>query len=138
MTARKPPGVGWESWVETQIREAQERGEFDNLAGAGKPIPGINDPPDELWWVKQLLEREKLSITPPTLAVKKAREDLLDGIGALRSEAAVRKAVGELNARIGEINAKPTSGPPSSSMPLDVDRVVEIWAQRRALESPPQ
>ncbi len=28
-----------ESSVERQIREAQERGEFDNLPGAGKPLP---------------------------------------------------------------------------------------------------
>jgi len=28
----------WESWVDQQIREAQERGEFDNLPGTGKPL----------------------------------------------------------------------------------------------------
>ena len=29
----------WESAVEKQIREAQERGAFDNLPGKGKPLP---------------------------------------------------------------------------------------------------
>jgi len=28
----------WEKWVDQQIREAQERGAFDNLPGRGKPI----------------------------------------------------------------------------------------------------
>ena len=28
----------WEKWVDQQVREAQERGEFDNLPGRGKPI----------------------------------------------------------------------------------------------------
>lgn len=28
----------WENWVDQQIREAQERGEFDNLPGTGKPL----------------------------------------------------------------------------------------------------
>lgn len=28
----------WESWLDQQIREAQERGEFDDLPGKGKPI----------------------------------------------------------------------------------------------------
>lgn len=28
----------WESWVDQQIREAQERGEFDSLPGTGKPL----------------------------------------------------------------------------------------------------
>src|SRR5213082_2645921 len=110
MAAGKPPGVSWESWVETQIREGQERGDFDNLPGAGRPIPGIDDPPDDLWWVKQFLEREQLSFTPPTLALRKAREDLLDRLGTFRSEEAVRRAVGDLNGKIREINAKPTSG----------------------------
>ncbi len=33
---RKP--ITYESAVEKQIREAQERGDFDNLPGAGKPL----------------------------------------------------------------------------------------------------
>ena len=28
----------WDSWIEEQIQESQERGEFDNLPDAGKPI----------------------------------------------------------------------------------------------------
>jgi hypothetical protein len=37
----------WESAVEQQIREAQERGEFDNLPGKGKPVP--HEPWDGDW-----------------------------------------------------------------------------------------
>ena len=54
MTERKPRGARWESWVERQIHEAQERGEFDNLASRGRPLPGIDDGRDDLWWVKKL------------------------------------------------------------------------------------
>jgi DnaJ family protein C protein 28 len=28
----------WESWIDQQIREAQEQGAFDQLAGRGKPL----------------------------------------------------------------------------------------------------
>jgi DnaJ family protein C protein 28 len=28
----------WESWIDEQIRQAQERGEFDGLPGKGKPL----------------------------------------------------------------------------------------------------
>jgi DnaJ family protein C protein 28 len=28
----------WESWIDEQIREAQEKGQFDNLPGKGKPL----------------------------------------------------------------------------------------------------
>lgn len=30
----------YESVVDRQIRQARERGEFDNLPGMGKPLPG--------------------------------------------------------------------------------------------------
>lgn len=35
---RKRPPIDWESAVDKAIREAQERGEFDNLPGKGKPL----------------------------------------------------------------------------------------------------
>jgi len=38
MTEQKLPGMSWESWIEQQIREAQEAGAFDQLPGAGKPL----------------------------------------------------------------------------------------------------
>ena len=56
MTERKRPDITFESWVERQIRVAQERGDFDNLPGAGKPIPHYGD--DELWWVKGASPRD--------------------------------------------------------------------------------
>ncbi|MGE0433012.1 MAG: DUF1992 domain-containing protein, partial [Planctomycetota bacterium] len=31
MVDRKPTGMQWESWIDRLIREADERGEFDNL-----------------------------------------------------------------------------------------------------------
>ena len=37
MEDQRRPG-DWEKWVDQQIREAQERGEFDNLPGTGKPL----------------------------------------------------------------------------------------------------
>lgn len=36
---RKPGDQShWESWIDQCIREAQERGEFDNLPGRGRPL----------------------------------------------------------------------------------------------------
>lgn len=85
MTERKPPGVDFETWVERQIREAMERGEFDNLSGAGKPLPAESY--DELWWVKQTLRRENVSYLPPTLALRKEAEDArCGGAGFIRGE----------------------------------------------------
>ncbi|MER2092403.1 MAG: DUF1992 domain-containing protein, partial [Saccharopolyspora rectivirgula] len=60
MTERKPPDLTFESWIDRQIREAAERGEFDDLPGAGKPLPK-HAPTDELWWIRSYVEREGLS-----------------------------------------------------------------------------
>ncbi len=42
----KPPRSlqDWESSIDKQIREAMERGEFDNLPGAGKPLDLSDNP----------------------------------------------------------------------------------------------
>jgi hypothetical protein len=130
MTERKPPGVGFETWVERQIREAAERGEFDNLPGAGKPIPDLDAPHDELWWIKQKLRRENFSYLPPTIALRKAAEDALETASQAGSEAEVRRIVGDINRRILEGNRKAASGPPLNLAPFDVERVVRSWRER--------
>lgn len=132
MTERKPPGVSFESWIDKQIREATERGEFDDLPGAGKPIPGAGQPYDELWWVKGLMRREKLSgegALPVSLRLRKEIEDLPDRVRALRSERAVRDVVAKLNGRIAEWLRNPT-GPYARISLVDVETVVEEWRSR--------
>jgi hypothetical protein len=131
MTERKPPGVGFETWVERQLREAAERGAFDDLPGAGKPIPDLDKPHDELWWVKQKLRRENFSYLPPTIALRKQAEEALEAASRAGSEAEVRRIVADINAKIIEGNRKAASGPPLNLAPSDVERVVRDWRDRR-------
>ena len=98
MTGRKPPGVSWEGWTERLIREGIERGEFDDLPGRGRPLAGLDEPRDELWWVRDKLRREELDALPPSLALRRDRQQLLDNLAAFEDEAAVRATVEELNA----------------------------------------
>ncbi len=133
MTERKPAGVSFETWVDKQIRDAQNRGDFDNLPGAGKPIPDLGKPHDDLWWVKQKMARENLSFLPPALALRKDVEDALAAAMRARSEPAVRQIVADLNEKILAAIRKPTTGPPVNQMPLDPDQVVRDWyAEQRA------
>ena len=135
MSERKPPGVSWESWIDRQIREGMERGEFDGLPGHGRPLPGVERPRDEMWWVKDKLRREDASFLPPTLAVRKEVEDARAAIAASASETEVRRIVADINARIVEVNSRVTAGPPSTLAPLDPERTLERW--RAARRSPP-
>lgn len=106
------------------------RGEFDRLPGTGKPIDGLDGPHDELWWVKDKLRREELAALPPSLAVRRDRDDLLRALPTLATERAVREAVHELNERIRRLNRYGSpSGPPTSLMPQDVDAIVAQWRE---------
>jgi hypothetical protein len=139
VSERKPPGVSWETWTERKIREAQQHGRFDNLPGYGKPIPDLDKPYDDLWWVKDKLRRERLSTLPPTLALRKEVEDVLDNLADIPSEDAVRRTVERLNEQIVHVNRTAISGPPLRMGPLDPDAVVAQWARtpRPEAEPPP-
>src|SRR6478672_4931408 len=82
MTEKKRP-VNWTSLAEKRIREAQAAGEFENLPGFGKPIPGIDEPYDENWWVKEKLRREQISALPPALEIARDKERTLAAVARL-------------------------------------------------------
>lgn len=129
MTQRKPEELSWESWVDRLIREARDRGEFDRLPGRGRPLPGVDGRHDDLWWLKEKLRRENVSVVPPTLEVRREIEEARERIAAARSEAEVREILAAINARIRHLNAHATAGPPSNVVPLNVDREVARWSR---------
>ena len=91
MTQRKPPGTSWETWIDAQIRVAMEKGAFDNLPGAGKPLPDLGQEYDPLWWVKQ---------------ARPARADL--------NAAAIARAAPQVEKELATIEAPRRSDRPSS------------------------
>ncbi len=50
------------TWIERTIREAIERGEFDDLEGQGEPLAALAEPYEENWWVKSWLRRENVNL----------------------------------------------------------------------------
>ncbi|MFC5953520.1 DUF1992 domain-containing protein [Streptomyces pratens] len=133
MTERKPPDVSFETWVDRQIRDAEARGDFARLPGAGKPLPrDLETPYDEMWWVKRKLAREGYSVLPPTLALRKEAEDALEAAYAAPSERIVRRILTEINVKIRDMMYKPPPGPPLGKKPYDVEDVVRQWRERRA------
>jgi hypothetical protein len=131
MTQRKPPGVSFETWIDRQIREATDRGEFDDLPGAGRPIEDLEQPLDELWWIRQKMQRENIAYLPPSLALRKEVQDGRAEASRAGSEAEVRRIVTVLNDKIRAANRVPLSGPPHNLAMFDVDAVVRDWHARR-------
>lgn len=52
--------MSYETPIDRAIREAAERGAFDNLPGAGKPL-NLRNTSDPDWWLKDLMARESIS-----------------------------------------------------------------------------
>jgi hypothetical protein len=132
VSERKPPGLAWESWVEQQIRTAEAEGLFDDLPGRGKPLAGIDDPHDDLWWVKAKLRQERIPpALPPQLQLRKDVDDFRACLPNIADEGTVRQLAVNLNHRIREINRTTVSGPPTTVAPFDVDTLLEAWQAGR-------
>ncbi|MFI8961549.1 DUF1992 domain-containing protein [Streptomyces sp. NPDC053493] len=131
MTERKPPGVSFESFVDKQIREAAERGDFSRLEGFGKPLAEDTAPYDELWWIKRKMHREGASVLPPALALRKEAEDAARAARAAVSESQLRRILGEINTKIAEALARPPAGPPLKLALFDVEEAVAQWRRAR-------
>jgi hypothetical protein len=133
---RKPAGMSWESFAERRIREAMQAGCFDNLPGTGKPIPGIDDPPDPDWWVKQKIKNEGLSIVPPILEARRELERTLAELPAIKSESEVRRRLERVNQQIRDSIASPHPGPAVVVLPVDIDQAVRKWSEDRVSQAP--
>ena len=120
---RRPPAAPFESWIERQIREAQERGVFDHLPGEGKPLPDLDEPYDPMWWVKRKLREENLSLLPDALQIRLDLENALQA----RTEAGLREALADLNERIARLNSRAVDGPPTTLAQVDIEAVVGRW-----------
>lgn len=120
-----------QTWVELQVRRAMERGDFDNLPGAGKPIEDLGETHDPDWWVKRLVERERITVLPPALQLRKDDAELDAHLDTLASEREARAFVEDFNARVIRARYTPVDGPPLITMPRDVDETLAAWRARR-------
>ncbi|MFF9077318.1 DUF1992 domain-containing protein [Streptomyces sp. NPDC014872] len=127
MTERKPPGVSFESWVDKQIRESEQRDDISRLPGFGRPIDGLAAPYDEDWWIKRKLRREGVSVLPPALALRKEAEDVREAVSRARTEAEVRRLLTGVDEKIRAAVRRPPPGPPLNLEPFDIEAMVEEW-----------
>jgi hypothetical protein len=126
---------GWPN-VEAQIRAAQERGDFDDLPGAGKPLklPAVHDPD---WWVKSYVQREGIdtsALVHPTIALRREADTFPESLAVLRSEAQVREVLEDFNRRVTAEWRRPIAGPslPVVARQVAVEPLVERWRALRA------
>lgn len=88
--------------VERQIREAIERGEFDHLPGAGKPLPDVDRQYDPAWWAKRWVQRARLEDAANELRQVVRTEG--PRLRAARDRDGAAERARELNAAIADAN----------------------------------
>lgn len=125
-----------QSWVDLEIQQAQRRGDFENLPGAGKPLKDL-DKADPDWWIKGLIEREKLDLSaalPTVMALRQERRGYPESLAGIADEVAVRERLADYNARVIEDRRKPVVGPHSPAIAgrVDVEEMVAQWRELRA------
>jgi hypothetical protein len=134
MTQRKPPGMTFETWVEQQIRRAEEQGAFEGLSLAGKPLPRLDREKTSLEWALEWAAREEADVTamlPTGLALRKEREELPALIARQTSEVAGRALVAAHNARVDQYYRRPVEGVWVPVGMADVEELVARWREDR-------
>ncbi|WP_432513098.1 DnaJ family domain-containing protein [Kineococcus sp. SYSU DK001] len=138
MSGREPVGRRFEDRVERLVREALDRGDFDDLPGAGAPLRGLDREFSAEQWAADKARREGFDVTgmlPPALALRREREVLARDVHELTSEGVVREVVAGFNDRVRELYRRPAEGPFVAVALLDADALVGEWTQRRRAEA---
>lgn len=118
-------------WVDLQVRRAIDRGDFADLPGAGKPLD-LPEQHDPNWWVKRLIEREKITgVAPPAISLRQEDAELDGTLDREGSPDGVRRVVEDFNRRVVEARRQLTGGPPVVTRLRDADEEVRRWRERR-------
>ncbi len=135
----------YEPWIERQIRQAAERGEFSGLRGSGRPLDlGAPDDPD--WWVRRKLAREGLDLSalvPPVIALRREAAGYPESLTDVATAEEVREILRDYNRRMIADRRTPASGRamPAVAPRIDVEAMVARWQamhdERAADTGPP-
>jgi hypothetical protein len=137
MSERKPPQMKFSTWIDQQVADAERRGVFDDLPGAGKPLnlrPGAAGGDYGEAWARDYARREGVPVEemlPTPLRLRREIERLAETAGEFRSEAEVREAAADLNRRIVEWRRIPL-GPPVHVRLVNADDLVARWRAARS------
>jgi hypothetical protein len=141
MSERKPQGMSFRSWIDQQIADAEERGVFDNLPGAGKPLPRRQAGGDYgQAWLRDYARREGVAaeeLLPTPLRLRREIERLKEAVPRMRSEDEVRETVSDLNRRILEWRKIPL-GPPIFVPLVKKEEMVSRWRAAQAARTAPR
>jgi hypothetical protein len=101
---------GFEKIVEERIKQSLEKGEFDNLPGAGKPLPDEDTSiPEELRLAYKILKNA--GCLPPEIELKKKIAETRDLMEGMTETAEKHRMLKKLNFLIMKFNSMRRSSP---------------------------
>ena len=119
--------------AEQRIEAAIAAGDFDDLPGTGKPLKNLQQAYDPDWWIRQKIEREKITgLGPPAHTLRTENAGLEARLDLAPSEAAAREILEDFNGRVVEARRQLQGGPPVVTPTRDVDEEILRWRERRA------
>jgi len=111
--------------VEQRIKEAQERGEFDNLPGHGKPLNLEDDGnvPEDLRIAYKILKNA--DCLPPEVQERKEIRQMEDLLAALPDEKERYKLIKKINFKIMKLNMSGRKSPLLEEKQIYYGKVLE-------------
>lgn len=116
---------GFEKIAEQRIREAQERGEFDELPGQGKPMALEDDShvPEDLRMAYKILKNA--GCVPPELELKNEIRRMEDLLTAIPDEKEKYRQMKRLNFQILKLNMMGKASPLLDEAEVYYHKVIE-------------
>jgi hypothetical protein len=116
--------------VEQRIREAQEKGEFDNLPGHGKPLNLDDDShvPEDLRIAYKILKNA--DCLPPELQEKKEIRQMEDLLASLPDEKERYKLIKKINFRVMKLNMMGRKSPLLEEQQIYYRKVIDKTKDR--------
>ena len=121
---------GYQKIIEQRIKEANERGEFDDLPGQGEPLDLIDDSnvPEDLRLAYKILKNA--DCLPPELEAKKEirqMEDLLDNIP---DEKEKYKLMKKINYQIMKLNVSGNKSPLFEEQEIYYKKLIDRFSKK--------
>jgi hypothetical protein len=121
---------GYERIVEQRIKEAMDKGEFDDLPGKGKPIPLEDDSnvPEDLRLAYKLLKNA--DCLPPELLEKKEIRQMEDMLATIPDEKERYKLIKKINFKIMKLNVMGKKSPLLEEKQIYYKKLIDRIAEK--------
>lgn len=126
--------AGIQDLIERKIKEAQEKGDFDNLPGRGKPLKLEDDSgvPEDMRMAYKMLKNA--DCLPPELELKKEIRQMEDMLAGIPDEKERYRLIKKINLKISRLNMMGRGSPLLEADQVYYGKVVDKLNSKEEIE----